>query len=183
MIRIALIATTARPGVEAILELPYSAPPGATLLSAHVVRTFPGQAAGKPTSLRCGEAATSDLVFAADGQLVCEGTGLSRNPDHIGSGGCAPGPPWYLFGVLEYRASAPPKVLRQYASNCAGQSAVLPMWTSPSGSTQLVLLSLQDSVTDRRLAFGVFRNGEFTPVPTPAALDTLGDFPLSYVAW
>jgi hypothetical protein len=168
---------------EAILELPYSAPSGATLLSAHVVLTFPGETAGKPTSLQCGEAATSDLVFTADGKLICGGTGLSRNPGEVGNGDCAPGTPWYLFGLLEYPASAPARVLRQYAANCGGFPAVLPMWTTPSGSAQLVLLSTQNSATDQRLALGVFRNGEFTALSTPAALDTEGDFPLSYVAW
>jgi hypothetical protein len=168
---------------EAILEQPYSAPSGATLLAAHVAFTFQGETAGKPASLQCGEAATSDLVFAAAGRLICEGTGLSRQPGQIGFGSCAPGTPWYLFGLLEYATSAPTRVLRQYTSNCAGQSAVLPMWTSPSGSTQLVLLNLEDSVTDHRLTFGVFRNGEFTALPMPAALDTAGSFPLSYVAW
>jgi hypothetical protein len=169
---------------EAILELPYSAPSGATLLSAHVVLTLPGETAGEPTSLQCGEAATSDLVFTADGKLVCGGTGESRDPGEDRNGDCAPGTPWYLYGLLEYPASGPARVLRQYASNCdGGFPAVLPTWTSPSGSTQLVLLSLQDSDTDSRLAFGIFRNGEFTALPTPAALDTEGDFPLSYVAW
>jgi hypothetical protein len=168
---------------EAILEQPYATPSGATLLAAHVALTFPGQTGGKPASLQCGEAATSDLVFTADGQLICEGTGLSRQPGQIGYGSCAPGTPWYLFGLLEYTASAPARVLRQYTANCAGQSAILPMWTSPSGSTQLVLLNLEDSVTDSRLTFGVVRNGEFTALPVPAALDTAGSFPLSYVAW
>ena len=169
---------------EAILELPYSAPSGATLLSAHVVLTFPGETADKPTSLQCGEAATSDLVFTADGQLICGGTGLSRDPGEVGNGNCAPGTPWYLFGLLEYPASGSARVLWQWAANCGGFPAVLPMWTSPSGSAQLVLLSTQNSATDQRLAFGIFRNGEFTALPIPAALDTVGgDFPLSYVAW
>ena len=68
-------------------------------------------------------------------------------------------------------------------ANCAGQSALLPLWTSPSGSTQLGVPSLQNSVAETSLAFGFFRDGKFSAVPTPAALASEGDLPLSYIAW
>jgi len=168
---------------EAILELPYTTPSGANLLSARVAFTFPGGAQHAAAGLNCGEAATTDLVFTADGQLLCAGTGMVRDPGSISAGNCASGTPWYQFGLLKYPTSGAARTVAKYAANCAGQSALLPLWTSPSGSTQLGLLSLQDSVTKTSLTFGFFRDGKFSAVPTPAALVSEGDLPLSYIAW
>ncbi len=122
-------------------------------------------------------------MFTADGQLLCAGTGMVRDPGSISAGNCASGTPWYQFGLLKYPTSGAARTVAQYAANCAGQSALLPLWTSPSGSTQLGLLSVQDSVTKTSLAFGFFRDGKFSAVPTPAALVSEGDLPLSYIAW
>jgi hypothetical protein len=44
-------------------------------------------------------------------------------------------------------------------------------------------VSLQNSVAETSLAFGFFREGKFSAVPTPAALISEGDLPLSYIAW
>jgi hypothetical protein len=168
-------------GVE-ILELPYTTPSGTNLLSARVAFTFPGAAQETSADLHCGEAATTDLVFTADGQLLCQGTAMIRDPGSL-SDNCASGTPWYRFGLLEYSTSGAARALRQYTSNCAGQSALLPVWTSPSGSTQLGLLGRQKSATEISLALGILRDGKFTALPTPAALDSEEDFPLSYIAW
>jgi hypothetical protein len=170
-------------GVE-ILELPYTTPSGANLLSARVAFTLPGAAQDTSAELSCGEAATTDLVFTAAGQLLCGGTAMIRDPGSLG-GNCASGTPWYRFGLLEYSTSGAARALRQYASNCDGQTALLPLWTSPSGSTQLGLLGLQKSATESSLAFGIVRDGKFTALPTPAALDSQEGFPLplSYTAW
>lgn len=170
---------------EEILELPYATPSGANLLSARIAFTFPGKAQDTSAELRCGEAATTDLVFTAEGQLLCEGTAANRDPGSLRAGNCAPGRPWYQVGLLEYPASGMARTLERYTSNCAGQSALLPMWSSPSGSTQLGLLSLQKSAADSSLAFGTFRNGTFTALPAPAVLGSQQGFPLSlsYIAW
>jgi hypothetical protein len=168
---------------EEILELPYITPSGANLLSARVAFTFPGGAQHAAAGLNCGEAATTDLVFTADGHLLCEGTATVRDPGSISAGNCASGTPWYQFGLLEYPTSGAARTVAQYTANCAGQSALLPLWTSPSGGTQLGLLSLQNSVAETSLAFGFFRDGKFSAVPTPAALISEGDLPLSYIAW
>lgn len=170
---------------EEILELPYATPSGANLLSARVAFTFPGAAQGTSADLRCGEAATTDLVFTADGQLLCEGTATVRHPGSLSGGNCASGAPWYRFGLLEYSTSGAARTLRQYAPNCAGQAGVLPMWTSPSGSTQLGVVSLQKSAAESSLAFGIFRDGKFSALPTPVALDSEKGLPLSlsYIAW
>ena len=168
---------------EQIRELPYSTPSGANLLSARVAFTLPGGAEHTPAGLNCGEAATTDLVFTADGRLLCEGTAVISKPGLSGGGSCASGPPWYQFGLLEYLASGTARSVARYTANCAGRSALLPLWTSPSGSTQLGLLSLQKSVGATAIAFGVFRDGTFTAVPTPAALESQGGFTLSNTAW
>jgi hypothetical protein len=78
--------------------------------------------------------------------------------------------------------------LRQRARGDRRDRAAAVAWQAhpsaePSGSTQLGLLSLQDSVTKTSLAFGFFRDGKFSAVPTPAALVSEGDLPLSYIAW
>jgi len=167
-----------------ILELPAVTPSGPNLLSAPVAFTFPGAAQDTSADLSCGEAATTDLVFTADGQLLCGGSAMIRDPGSL-SGNCASGPPWYRFGLLEYSTSGAARALRQYTSNCEGQAALLPLWTSPSGSTQLGLLGRQESATESSLAFGIVRDGTFTALPTPAALDSQEGFPvpLSYTAW
>ena len=168
---------------EEVRELPYATPSGANLLSARVAFTFPGGAQHASVGLNCGEAATTDLVFTADGQLLCEGTAMVRDPGSIGTGNCASGTPWYEFALLEYPTSGAARTVVRHTANCAGLSALLPLWTSPSGSTQLVLLSLQKTVAETSLTFGVFRDGKFSAVPTPAALVSEGDLPLSYIAW
>ena len=168
---------------ETIRELPYTTPSGANLLSARVAFTFPGGTQHAPAGLNCGEAATTDLVLTADGRLLCAGTAMVRDPGSISAGNCAPGTPWYRFGLLEYPTSGAARTVAQYTANCAGQSALLPLWTSPSGGTQLGLLSLQNSVAETSLAFGFFRDGKFRPVPTPAALISEGELPLSNIAW
>lgn len=168
---------------EEVRELPYTTPSGANLLSARVAFTFPGGAQHAAAGLNCGEAATTDLVFSAGGQLLCEGTARVRDPGSISAGNCASGRPWYQFGLLEYPTSGAARTVAQYAANCAGQSALLPLWTSPSGSTQLGLLSLQNSAAETSLAFGFFRDGKFSAIPTPAALASAGDLPLSSIAW
>ena len=167
-----------------ILELPYATPSGPNLLSAPVAFTLPGAAQETSAGLSCGEAATTDLVFTADSQLLCGGTAMIRDPGSL-SGNCASGSPWYRFGLLEYSTSGAARALRQYTSNCEGQTALLPLWTSPSGSTQLGLLSLQNSATESSVAFGIVRDGTFTALPTPAALGPQAGFPLplSYTAW
>ena len=168
---------------EEIRELPYTTPSGADLLSARVAFTFPGGAQHASASLNCGEAATTDLVFTADGQFLCEGTATGRDPGSLSNGSCAAGPPWYQFGLLEYPTSGAARTVAQYTSNCAGQSALLPLWSNPSGSTQLGLVSLQKSIAETSLAFGIFRDGKFSAVPTPAALDSKDGLSLSYIAW
>lgn len=169
---------------EKILELPYATPSGANLLSARAAFTFPGKAQDTSAVLRCGEAATTDLVFTADGQLLCGGTATNRDPGSLVAG-CAPGTPRYQVGLLEYSASGAARTLEQYTSNCPGQWELQPMWSSPSGSTQLGLLSLQKSAADTSFAFGTFRNGKFTALPIPAALSSQQGFPfpLSSIAW
>ena len=178
----ALPPASALTSVE-IRELPYTAPSGANLLSARVAFTFRREAQHAPAGLNCGAVATTDLVFTADGHLLCEGTAMVRDPGPISAGNCAPGTSWYHFGLLEYPPSGAARTVARYAANCAGRSALLPLWTSPSGSTQLGLLSRQNSVANTSLAFGVFRDGKFSAVPTPAALASNGDLPLSYIAW
>jgi hypothetical protein len=108
---------------------------------------------------------------------------MVRDPGSISAGNCASGTPWYQFGLLEYPTPGAARTVAQYRANCAGQSALLPLWTSPSGGTQVGLLNLQNSVAETSLAFGVFRDGKFSAVPTPAALTSEGDLPLSYIAW
>lgn len=168
---------------EKILELPYATPSGTNLLSARVAFTLPGRAEDTSADLHCGAAATTDLVFTADGQLLCQGTATARHHGSLGAGGCAPGTPWYQLGLLEYATSGGARTLGRYTSNCAGQSALLPVWTSPSGSTQLGVLSRPKSITETSAAFGIFRDGKFTALPAPAAINPQEGFPLSCIAW
>jgi hypothetical protein len=168
---------------EEIRELPYATPSGVNLLSARVAFTFPGGPQHASAGLNCGEAATTDLVLTADGQLLCGGTGLVRDPGPISAGNCASGTPWYQFGLLQYPTSGAARTVARYTANCAGLSALLPLWTSPSGSTQLGLLSVRNSVAKNSLTFGFFHDGKFSTVPTPAALVSPGDLPLSSIAW
>ena len=168
---------------EKILELPYATPSGTNLLSARVAFTLPGRAEDTSADLHCGAAATTDLVFTADGQLLCQGTAMARHHGSLGGGQCAPDMPWYQLGLLEYTTSGGARTLEHYTSNCAARSALLPVWTSPSGSTQLGLLSRQKSNTETSSAFGIFRDGKFTALPTPATINPQEGFPLSYIAW
>ena len=168
---------------EKILELPYSTPSGTNLLSAHVAFNLPGRAADTSAVLHCGAAATTDLVFTADGQLLCQGTAVARHHGPPGTGNCASGTPWYQLGLLEYATSGSARTLEHYTSNCASRSALLPVWTSPSGSTQLGLLSRQKRNAETSSALGIFRDGKFTVLPTPATINPQEDFPLSYIAW
>lgn len=108
---------------------------------------------------------------------------MARHHGSPGGGQCAPGMPWYQLGLLEYATSGGARTLEHYTSNCAGRSALLPVWTSPSGSTQLGLLSRQKSNTETSSAFGIFRDGKFTALPTPATINPQEGFPLSYIAW
>jgi hypothetical protein len=168
---------------EKILELPYATPSGTNLLSARVAFTLPGRAEDTSPDLHCGAAATTDLVLTAGGQLLCQGTAMARHHGSPGAGQCAPGTPWYQLGLLEYATSGGARTLEHYTSDCAGHSALLPVWTSPSGSTQLGLLSRQKSTTETSSEFGIFRDGTFTALPAPATINPQEGFPLSYIAW
>lgn len=177
------LATQPSLTAEKILELPYATPSGANLLSARVAFNLPGRAADTSADLHCGAAATTDLVFTADGELLCQGTAMARHHGSLGAGGCAPGTPWYQLGLLEYATSGGARTLEHYTSNCAGQSALLPVWTSASGSTQLGVLSRPKSNTEISSAFGIFRDGKFTALPSPATISQQEGFPLSYIAF
>jgi hypothetical protein len=168
-----------------IRVLPLDSLTGMNLLDAPVRYPFvpPGSA---PPALSCGVSALDHLLFTADGSLICEGmTTFSTVHAKL----CPSGHAWVVIGLLRYPATPPgmPRVLQQYTSSCPVPfTTVEPLWTSPSGGTQLGFLrpGARDSITVQS-TFGVFQNGRFSPLPLPTSAGNPadGNSPLSYIAW
>jgi hypothetical protein len=138
--------------------------------------------------LRCGLATLDRIVLAADrGTLLCTGSGTLYAPGPLTRQLCTAGPAWNRLGLLEYSISAEllVRTAAQYATACAGPQVQLePLWSSADGSTQLGLLGLRPNGSTNPPAFGMFRDGRFTPLPMPAAThDTTGNVLLNYIAW
>jgi hypothetical protein len=177
--------------------LPYATPSGTSLLTARPAFALlvPSAVAPASSRLRCDFTTARQLLLTSDGRLICAGIGVSRHAA-VDKLGCANGQAWYLIGMLAYSAAYPGavQVLQRYASECVTRpTGVDPLWTSPSGDTQLGFMALRENGTLRRAGpgqatsyqatFGMFRDGRFTPLPMPVPLLFGSSLATSYIAW
>jgi hypothetical protein len=148
-----------------------------------------------PALLACGSGTLDSILVIAgeaasnSGTLLCGATATYNRHGKLDPKTlCLPGPSAFGLGLVEYAAgaSAPSRVLAKYATNCSGPLVMIqPLWSNPSGTTQLGLLGLRknDGPTDPQ--FGVFAKGKFRPLPMPVTDGSGAPLPdpLNYIAW